>query len=281
MIAESRIPANQTVENLMGTDVFALRGPNRGLMVCVWWNVILLVLSVAALPFDNRLIMGLNPWIKPIKFEISIIIYGLTVAVLLDLVCRRIAWPRTRAGISWGIGIAMLVENTIIAMQSLRGVRSHMNYTTLFNGLSFAVMGVFVAINTLLVGVLLVLYLVSRTGLPRAMTLGIQLGLLFVLAGSAEGVLMIVRYSAHTVGGPDGGPGTFFVNWSTGHGDLRVAHFFAMHALQIFPLAGWAISRTPIPQWAQSAAVVSFAALYSAGLWMLFTQAIAGRPLLG
>ncbi len=270
-----------TAQEMVGTDAFSLRGSNRGLIFSAWWNLALLLMSAAALPFDHRVILGLNPWIKPIKFEISVIVFDLTIAALLAALCRRVARPRWQATIAWGVGISMIVENSIIAMQSLRGVRSHMNYTTWFDGIAFSVMGLFILINTVLLTVLLLLYLVSRTGLPRALTLGIQLGLLFILAGSAEGALMVSRYSAHTVGGADGGPGLFFVNWSTGHGDLRIAHFFALHALQLFPLAGWAISRTRMPEWVQSAAMASLAALYSAGLWLLFSQAVAGRPLLG
>lgn len=35
-------------------------------------------------PFDSRLVMGTNPWIKPVKFAISITIYVWTVAWLLE-----------------------------------------------------------------------------------------------------------------------------------------------------------------------------------------------------
>ena len=202
--------------------VFRSSGENRGLMLSVWWNVMLLVLSVAALPFDHRRIMGLNPWIKPIKFELSVILFLLTIAVLLSAVGRSGQWRRLRQTISWGIGLSMIVENSIIAMQSLRGVRSHMNYATLFDGVSFAVMGVAILISTVLVSILLGLYCIARTGLPPALTWGIRLGLLMLLAGSVEGSLMIA-HGAHLVGAADGAPGLPFVNWSTQYGDLRVA----------------------------------------------------------
>jgi hypothetical protein len=155
-----------------------------------------------------------------------------------------------------------------------------MNYTSVFNALSFATMGVFIAINTVALAVLLVLYLRTHTGLSQPLSWAIILGLVLILAGSFEGVLMITHFNAHTVGADDGGAGLPFVNWSTSHGDLRVAHFFALHALQAFIVVGWLLSRAPISTSLQTAAVVVLALTYSAFVWLLFQQAIRGEPLL-
>jgi hypothetical protein len=273
--------ATMTWREMVGGDWFAWRGANRGLVLAVWWNVALLVLSAAALPFDHRRILGLNPWVKPIKFEVSVILFLLTMAALLAALGRRGDWPKARRRLAWGFGVAMIVENTIIAMQSARGVRSHMNIATPFDGMAFGVMGAFIAFNTVLVAVLLVLYLKAGSGrgsgLPMAVTWGIALGLAMTLAGSFEGVFMIVRYWGHTVGGKDGGPGLAFVNWSTQHGDMRVAHFFALHALQAFVLAGWGMTKVPVKAWLQTAATVGFAAVYGGAVWAMFEQAVRGE----
>jgi hypothetical protein len=255
------------------------RDENRGILIAVVWNSLLLVAGLVSLPFDHRQILGLNPWIKPMKFEISIIVFLLTVALLLSMLGASGRWRRLRPWMSWGFGICMMVEISIIAMQSARGVRSHMNYATPFDSIAFAIMGLFIALNTLLVGVFLILFFLTRIDRPASEIWGIRFGLAMLLAGSVEGVYMVI-HQAHTVGGPDGGPGLPFVNWSIQHGDLRVAHFFALHALQLLWFAGWWLGRTRLPQTATVAITWIAALLYAGSVWLLFAQAMASRALI-
>ncbi|MFT4155024.1 hypothetical protein [Parafilimonas sp.] len=78
---------------------------------------------------------------------------------------------------------------------------------------------------------------------------------------------------AHTVGAPDGGEGLPVINWSKRYGDLRIAHFVGMHALQILPLFGFFIAKT-------RRSVQFFAAAYFLFTTLLFIQAAMGIPLL-
>lgn len=258
---------------------------SRALRFALLWQLILLLAGALAMPFDHRQILGLNPWIKPMKFELSIIIYLLTIALLLyGLRWHRsaeegLAFPRTRTVLGWGFAAAMTVENTVIALQSLRGVRSHMNFTSPLNASLFALMGLFIIVNTILVCWLLLLWFRAQVRTPAAVTWGVRLGLLMLLAGSVEGFL-IVGHGGHTVGAVDGLPGLPFLNWSRGHGDLRVAHFFALHALQVWPMAGLLLSRARVAQAVKVVCLFAFAAAYTGGVWWMFANAMHGRPLL-
>jgi hypothetical protein len=79
------------------------------------------------------------------------------------------------------------------------------------------------------------------------------------------------------VGAPDGGPGLPGLGWSTRAGDLRIAHFLGMHALQAVPLLGWMLARR-LPRRAVLLTWVG-AALYAGAVAGLFALAMAGRPL--
>jgi len=259
--------------------MMTLRGWLEQNPVLAWtaaFQVALAIFALIAMPFDHRTILGINPWIKPLKFDISVGIMLVTLAAILS---GLQGFDRSRLWIGAGIGIALSIENCIISLQSLRGVRSHMNYSTPLDAGLFALMGVFIAISTLLFAWTLGLVVLDPTRWPPAVAWGVRLGLVTLLAGSFEGVLMVM-HGGHTVGANDGLSGLPFVNWSRDHGDLRIAHFFALHALQAFPLLGWLLSRTSLPVRPQLALTCIGAAVYLAAVWLLFHQAMTGRALL-
>lgn len=249
------------------------------LSIVGWANLGLALVLLVGVALDSRLILGINPWIKPLKFALSIAIYVFTVALLLhgikDVAPRSVHW------ISRGVALSMSVEIVCIALQSWRGVPSHFNHASPFDEAIFSAMGLMIALNTFFMAWLLVLYVRTPSRLPRPILWGVRSGLLVFLAGSAVGGLM-VRRDAHAVGTPEGGPGLPFLNWSTQGGDLRPAHALGLHALQILPLVGWAASRRRT--WSEAwttAAVMVFAGSYALVTGLLLAQALAGRPVLG
>jgi len=55
---------------------------DRLLSRVAWAHVALAALFVAAMTFDERTILGANPWVKPFKFAVSVAIYLFSVAWL-------------------------------------------------------------------------------------------------------------------------------------------------------------------------------------------------------
>jgi hypothetical protein len=171
----------------------------------------------------------------------------------------------------------MTVEIICIIMQSIRGTTSHFNHETAFDDAVFSVMGMGVVFNTL--AMTLFLWIIRRDTPPnRAGYLwGIRLGVALFLLASLQGTL-IVGNDAHSIPGPDGGPGLPFVNWSTTSGDLRIAHFVGMHAFQGLPLLGFLLDRARVS--AARNVVVAAGILWVAAMGGLLMMALQGRPLL-
>jgi hypothetical protein len=63
------------------------------------------------------------------------------------------------------------------------------------------------------------------------------------------------------------------------HGDLRVAHFFALHALQLLPVVALLLVETGLRERVQVALVWVVSGVYAAGVWWTFAQAMNGVPL--
>ncbi len=220
--------------------------------------------------FDSRLVMGINTWIKPMKFGLSVGIYCWTFAWLL----RYLTSKRNAKFISWGIIVCMVAENAIVTLQAARGVTSHYNISTALDAALFSIMGLFIGINTILNLYTLILFLFSVTTLDKNMLLAWRLGLFLFLVGGVAGGMMIGNFS-HTVGASDGTDGIPFFNWSKVVGDLRVAHFITMHGLQVIPLFAYFVA-TKVKN--TIAAIVIFSVLYFTFCVLLHWQALNGIP---
>jgi hypothetical protein len=250
---------------------------SRVLAITGWIHLALLAGVLVIFPFDSRLVMGINVWIKPIKFAMSITIYVWTVGWLLEDL-RLPSWAKRV--ISWGISVSMLTEIACITAQAARGTTSHYNLNTPLDAAIFSIMGGMIATNSVLALVLLILFFVGKYDVPRPYLWSIRSGLAIFLAASAIGGVMIA-HGSHSVGVQDGGPGLPIVNWSTQGGDLRAAHFLGLHALQVLPIIGFLISRHK--RWAinqKTAYVLALSGSYALLIAILYFQAIHGSPLL-
>ncbi len=234
-------------------------------LVCLLGGVFCVVLSFTT----NGQVLGINEFIKPTKFFVSIWLFCWTMAWYTGLLMQR----RKVTIYSWVVVVTMTIEMVIITGQAALGKLSHFNVSSPINGSLFSIMGI--AITVLTGWTAYIDYLFFRhksvTIEPRYLW-GIRLGILVFVIFAFEGFLMAARLS-HTVGAPDGGPGLPVINWSSRYGDLRVCHFFGMHALQLIPLFSYYIARRPRQ-------VILWATVYFSLVAFLLVQALAGKPLL-
>ncbi len=215
--------------------------------------VAILTVAVIGLVADPRVITGAPAWMKPVKFAISIAVYGATLLWMLTFIPDR---PRLVAALSWGVLLTLGIEMALIVMQVVRGVTSHFNQATPFDAAVFSAMGALIAVLWVLNAVVAV-HLIRRWFAEGPIVWGVRIGLVTGLFGMAVAVLMVMPNQeqealqavagspppsgAHAVGVADGGPGLPVVGWSTEAGELRAPHFIGLHALQGLPLLGIAL----------------------------------------
>ena len=232
------------------------------------------VLAIVSL-FDSTEILGINRWIKPMKFFVSIAIFAWTTAVYMYFLK---GFEKAASRVSWGMIAIFAVEMIVITGQAARGTTSHFNIKTPLDGMLFSIMGMAIMLNTLLAVYLLYLYFKAEIDLPASVLWGMRLGLILFLASSFEGAYMSAQLG-HTVGAADGGAGLPVVNWSRTNGDLRFAHFIGMHAYQAVPLFAWTLEKYNVKSSLLQTFI--FAAVYFALFTFVFVQALLGKPFFG
>ena len=246
--------------------------------ILYWIAMILFAGGLVSLPLmfiDERELVGINIWIKPFKFFVSTAIYTITVGFLITLYpFSNLKKHIIRNLVSW----TMLFELVIITIQAVRGEQSHFNFSSELNGALFGAMGILIGINVLIMVFLAFETIRLKLNTSKAVQWGILLGWLICIFGSWVGGQMISQM-AHNVGIADGGEGLPLLNWSTVAGDLRVAHFFGLHSIQIIPIFAWLLGK----QWKSShrnhtIIVTVFALIFAAFIFYTFYQASQGLP---
>jgi hypothetical protein len=251
-----------------------------------------LAIAAAGLVIDPRFITGAPAWLKPAKFALSIAIYVFTLAWVFTLIPD---FKRTRRTVGWVTAIAMVVELGIIALQAWRGTASHFNVSTPLNAVLFAVMGTIIILQTV-TSIAVAVALWRQEFEDQALGWAVRLGMMMTIIGALSGGLMtrptadqlaaahagraLPVIGAHTVGGPDGGPGMRGTGWSTEHGDLRIPHFMGLHAIQALPLIALLLRRRRLPSNARTRLILTAAGSYFALFAILLAQALRGQALL-
>ncbi len=230
---------------------------------------------------DNRMVGEAEAWVKPVKFAASFALLFATLA----LVERRFSAPVRTGWVLWGIAMVMAAafsaEMGYIGYQAARAEASHYNFSTPFHAFMYAtVMG---GGAVALVGSIAATGWVARQDkgarLGDATRAGIWWGFLLsgVLTLIVAGVLS--NGPGHHIGlHPAGAPTLPLFGWSGVTGDLRPAHFVALHAMQVLPLLGLWLDRRGA---AGGVRTVQLAAIgYCALTLAIFVQALMGWPLI-
>jgi len=216
----------------------------------------------------NTMVFGVNAWYKPFKFAFSTVTYAWAMAWY----CHYL--PDFNANLfSWTIVILLGFEIAYIAIQAGRGQLSHYNLSSSFYAAMYSMMGLaatLVTIYTAYIGFLFFKH--DFPTLSNFYVWSIRLSIIIFVVFSFEGFVMGSRLN-HSVGAKNDNSNLFIMGWSKTVGDLRVAHFIGMHALQVLPFLSFYVFKS-------TKITIAFSILYGILALLTLVQALKGRPLI-
>lgn len=245
-----------------------LKQRNPSLYWYGWLNILGAIICAIMMQADDTIVLGINAWIKPLKFFLSTVIFSWSMGWFMVHLTKQ----KAVLIFSWVVILVLSFELVVIVWQAANGRLSHFNISDPFYLLLFNLMGVAITILTLwtlYVGILF--FRQKQFNLPMPYVWAVRIAILFFVFFAFEGGAMAAQLR-HTVGAADGSEGLPLFNWSRVHGDLRIAHFAGMHALQIIPLFGWFVAKT-------KSHVFIFSLVYLLLVVFLLWQALKDIPL--
>lgn len=242
---------------------------------------VLLAPLLVAHSLDARLLQGVNVWVKPIKFAVALVVYLGTLAWFagwLPAGTTEKRWYRLFVRV---VVASVVAEMVWIVGAAAAGTASHFNSSVPLLMLIYPVMGVLAIILTsasVVYGV--VIWRDASSRLNPAFRLSVAIGLVMTFVTTVIAASVLASGTSHFVGGAgtDAG-GMALMGWSRTGGDLRVAHFFATHALHALPLIGLLLSPWGQSGWARSVVILG-AVGYVLLIGYALATALMGQPFL-
>ncbi|EPC01612.1 hypothetical protein L861_16470 [Litchfieldella anticariensis FP35 = DSM 16096] len=228
---------------------------------------------------DPREFLGVDIWVKPLKFELAIATYVLTLAFFARFVPAEVRAKRWYRAYIGAVVAAVVLEIIWIGGAAALGTASHFNESVI-GVVIYAVMGAGAVLLTSASTVYAVQ--IARNTKPEigsALKEALVLGLALVLPLTLLSAGTMSSMDGHWIGGqPSDAGGMALMGWARDGGDLRVSHFFATHAMHFIPAFGLvsatffgAENRLPVR---------IFGLLFTAFVLYTFVQALMGQPFL-
>ena len=219
----------------------------------LWWQATFLMVGLFAVTLllwgiDSRQLDGASVWAKPLKFESSLALYFITLALLAGYLPAK---TRLRASWRWATLFAVasgVIEVIYILLQGARGRASHYNFETPIESAMYGLMGVgaviLVAVSFYLGWLLYREYCEEkRDSFKLAAAFGLMLGSVLTLIIAST----MSSGQNHFVGTPVADAWHVpILGWALSGGDLRGPHFFATHLMQFLPLYGFWLQRQAV-----------------------------------
>lgn len=197
-------------------------GPQRLLLIAAGVLILSGLAHLAMFLVDGGAWAGPVSWRKPVVFGLSLGVLSATLAwILRDFSLR----PATAWTVALSVSAGSCIETFLISLQRWRGVASHFNDATSFDGAIWMGMGMAIALVAAPSVALAVRSAWPLATQPsRAFAIRVGLALLFVGQAVVGGVMMAAG--------------------AEGAGAYKAPHALALHGLQVLLVADWLLGRT-------------------------------------
>ena len=233
-------------------------------LFCLLLAIVFLVLTKVT----STQVFGVNAWYKPFKFAFS------TTTFVWAMAWYCYYLPNFNIQLFNYATIGLLgFEILYIAIQAGKGQLSHYNMSSGFYATMYSLMAIAATAVTLYTAYICFLFFAHTfPELPSYYVWAIRFALIIFVIFSFEGFLMGSRLN-HSVGAVNDNSNWFILGWSKTVGDLRVAHFIGMHALQLIPLLSFYVFKN-------TKLTLALAVVYFILALVSLIQALQGKPLI-
>jgi hypothetical protein len=276
-------------------SIFVLFSKNKDLRIILYFSFVCLFLSVVGLFFDERILQYVPIWLKPFKFSISSIIFVGSILIFLKYIPDSKILRISSKIISYGL----MIELIIIFFQAYRGRMSHFNNQTWEDMILFQIMAVVIVL--VWIGFGMFTYKLMKLNLKSndLLLTGIQLGAVitflsmpfaFAMPSPNKEQIELIKKNksqvgliigSHTIQEKDPSKVYPITGWAKTGGDLRIAHFMGLHALQILPLLAMFFRMLPLAFFKSKRILLVIGIFYFSIVVFTLIQALMGIPLLG
>jgi hypothetical protein len=206
---------------------------------------------------------------KPATFGLS---FGLTVVTIVWVAAFLRLSDRLRSILLGGFTAACAVETLLVSLQEWRGVPSHFNLETTFDGLVARTLAGGGFVLVVVIATLLLVSFRSQPGVPGSLRVAIRIGFVTLFASLIVGALMIAKGMRLVFAGDPQAA------YATG-GALKPTHAVMMHAILVLPLLAWLLSFTDWSERRRIGVVLLGAAGYELLAGIIAVENMAGVPL--
>jgi hypothetical protein len=182
-----------------GAEVFAREPLYAGAALCL---AALIAPTLVAMTLDGRTFAGVNVWLKPLRFEVALTVYLVTLAWFAGWLPQGVTSTRWYRIYSASVVCAIAAEMIWIGGAASLGIASHFNESSPMLAWTYRLMGglaVLLTSSSLIYGILILRNRNSRLDPAFKLSVGLGLVLTFVLTVIVAGYM--ASNGGHFVGG--------------------------------------------------------------------------------